>query len=144
MGRPKLEDVEINRMRERVDRIRAMRQEGYTYAEIGREVGVTRQAVQSMAVRYGVEKRTAELGQRKCLVCSAIFDPRTKTQKCCSHQCGTVRVSLLYGGVSYLPRPCAECGTIFRPKTARNRFCRERCRWQNKNREYQRLAAAKR
>jgi hypothetical protein len=142
MGRPKLEHGEINW--ERVDRIRAMRQEGFTYAEIGRELGVTRQAVQCMAVRYGVEKQPGDLGRRKCPVCSASFDPRTKTQRCCSYECGKARLALLDGRVSYLPRRCDECGTIFQPKSVRGRFCRQQCRSRKKNREYQRFLAAKR
>lgn len=143
MARPKLEYRMSDRMGERVARIKAMRLEGYTYLEIGQELGVTRQAVQGMAVRYRVEKHPAELGRRKCLVCSASFTPRMKTQRCCSSECGTVRCNLLHGCVSYFFQPCDECGTSFQPKSKRNRFCSARCNWTKKNREYRRLMAAK-
>jgi len=129
--------------RNRLARIMAMREQGYTYESIGQELGITRQAVRDMAARYRLLKPRVEQDRLQCPICSTTFQPITRRQKCCSHHCGSIRWRLLNRAVCFCPKPCEECGTMFQPKTSRGRFCRQRCRYRHQCRAYQRRLRAR-
>jgi hypothetical protein len=130
--------------RNRLARIKAMLEQGNTYKAIGQEFGITHQAVENMATRYRLVTPMAESGRLKCPVCSGTFQPRYRTQQCCSARCGSRRRDMMNGAVCFLPQPCEECGTPFQPKTSVGRFCCQRCRSRKWNREYQRRLQARR
>lgn len=114
--------------RNRLAQITAMLENGHTYVSIGREVGISPQAVSSLVTRYRRVKPAAELSRVQCPVCSVTFQPKSRNQKSCSKGCGSARWRLLNRVLrQYDAKPCLECGTMFQPKSRREKYCSRRC-----------------
>ena len=125
--------------RKRLARIKAMREQGYTYASIGQELGITRQAVLSLATRYRLVKPMPKLGTLTCPICSVTFQPKRQRQKCCSKRCGQRRWLLNRPGAPPRhPKACGDCGAMFQPRTHNGRFCSLECKGRHHMRVRQR------
>jgi len=72
------------------EKLDAMIQSGESWAEIGREYGVSDSAVKKWAIAYGIEipqRRSDRIQERSCLMCNAVYKPLNDDQKFCSASC---------------------------------------------------------
>ncbi len=129
--------------RNRLARIMAMREQGYTYPSIALELNVSRQAVHDLVTRYRLVTPIEEMNRLQCPVCSETFQPKTRKQVYCSRRCGKGRWYLLHReSTPRDPKLCLRCGASFQPTQSTAKYCSRRCRNNHRAIQYrQRLRA---
>jgi hypothetical protein len=111
----------------RLDRIMTLHDQGHSYASIGRQMGVTRQAVVGLVSNYRLVTPVAKAGTLQCPVCSVTFQPKYRKQLCCSKRCSIKRWQLLKRSTPVPPKPCQNCGAAFQPRDFRGKYCSRPC-----------------
>lgn len=72
--------------------------------------------------------KKAPEGERSCLWCHQIYQPKAAHQRFCSQPCVTLAIQERRRGLPIEPRPCEECGAAFTPRHGNaGRFCSRLC-----------------